>query len=220
MAHPLGRRVWRRWLALALLLLALWISVEAPGRAIDGSRDQRIYLIDYGFHAGIALPCAALARRGLFPDQPPCAWVEIGWGDEAFYRNTATLADIDPWLGLRALLGLGETVLHVLYLSADPADVFQPGAVTPLDLDGVGLERLIDHVAASLAQPAQPLGFGHWGAASRYYRSGLRYGPAQLCNHWVSNGLNAAGLPSSTFWSTLPFSLRGELSLRGAASAP
>lgn len=214
MAQRPARRVARRWILLALVVFGLWLSVEPPGRSFDGPRDHRIYLVDYGFHTGIALPCEAVARRGLFLDQPPCRWVEIGWGDEAFYRNTAEVSDFDPQLALNALFGLGDTVLHVLYLNAAPPDVFQASAVAPLDLDAGGLDRLIDHVAASLIRPTQSLGPGHWGAASRYYRSGLRYGPTRLCNHWVSDGLNAAGLPSSSFWSTLPLGLRGELSLR------
>lgn len=107
------------------------------------------------------------------------------------------------------------TALHVVFLNAAPAEVFGSARAAPLDLDAEGLDRLTDHIAASLQAPTRVLGLGHLGAASRYDRAGLRYGPTQLCNHWVSDGLNAAGPPSPIFWSALPRGGVWELSLRG-----
>lgn len=208
------RRRLRRRLLAAALLVGLFFSIERPERAIDGPRDQRVYLIDYGFHTGLAIERRLLTARGLFLDLPPSEWIEIGWGDEVFYRETASFWDFNLLSGLRALAGLGETTLHAVALPAPPDRAFQPGWATPIFLDRRGAALLAAEIDRSLSRPAQPLGDGHWPGASRFYRSGLTYGPTQLCNHWVSNALNKAGLPSSSFWSTLPFGLLWELRLR------
>ena len=177
-------------------------------------RRERVFLIDYGFHAGLALERRALSERGLFLDLPPSDWIEIGWGDETFYRETPSFWDVDVALGVRAILGMGRTAIHAVALPAPPDAVFDARWVTELALDALGVEALAAEIDRSLSRPLRSLGEGHWAGSSRFYRSGLTYGPSQLCNHWVSNALNKAGLPSSSFWSTLPAGLRWELRLR------
>ena len=213
-SRPHWRR--RRRLAfLAVLLLILWTSVESPARRMAEERPHRIVLVDYGLHLGIALPRRPFAQRALFTELPPSDWLEIGWGDEKFYRETADIADFNVAIGLRAIAGLGETALHVVALPGPPETVFAPSVLTEIQLDDGGLDALASDIEKSLSRPIQPLGDGHWAEISMFYRSPLTYGPTQICNHWVSNLLNAAGLPSSTLWSTHPRGLIWELRLRG-----
>lgn len=200
----------------ALALVALVASVEDPARVMTEPRSETVYVVDYGLHTGLALRRPPFTARGLFLDLPPSDWLEIGWGDERFYRETAEITDFRIWTGLRAILGLGDTALHVVALPGPPETVFRADALTTLRVDRGGVDALVRHVAASLARPARQTADGHWPGVSAFYRSRLRYGPTRLCNHWTARALNTAGAPVSGLWSTLPATMRWELRLRGA----
>lgn len=208
-------RRWRWRVVWAAVVLALLFSFEAPGRRMAEERAHRVYVVNYGFHVGIALERRWFGETALFAATPPSAWVEIGWGEERFFRETPNIEAFSLVTGLRALTGLGETVVHVSALPAPPDRVFNADALTAIDLDAAGARLLAEEIAAAFAQPVEPLGEGHWPGVSHYYRSKLPYHLGHVCNHWASNALNRAGLPSSSFWSTLPHGLIAELAWRG-----
>ena len=107
---------------------SLW--PPAPGAPITEA-----FIVSHGYHAGIAVPRAALAeqasRRGLsalgyvatrFADFD---WLEIGWGDEGFYRYVPTAESLTVALALRALFRPGNpSVLHVVGVKNDPRAMF------------------------------------------------------------------------------------------------
>src|SRR5262249_57687452 len=108
----------------------------APGAPIT-----EIYIVNHGYHAGIAVPRAALAeqasRRGLsalgyiatrFADFD---WLEIGWGDEVFYREVSTVKSLT--MAMRALFRPGNpSVLHVVGVNGDPRTMFATSALVRL----------------------------------------------------------------------------------------
>src|SRR5690242_13155396 len=119
----------------ALLLAALTIATARWGdRSLwppaPGAPITEIYIVNHGYHAGIAVPRAALAeqasRQGLralgyvmtrFADFD---WLEIGWGDEGFYRYVPTADSLTMELALRALFRPGNpSVLHVVGVKND-----------------------------------------------------------------------------------------------------
>lgn len=204
------RRVW----GAILLICALIVSVEPPGRTLAAERPVRVFLVDYGWHVGLAFERRWFGADDPLVGLPKTEWVEIGWGEERFYRETASFDDFDPIMGLRAFLGMGESVVHAVALPAPPDRTFRPEALTPLALDAGGAQALAAHVAASVRRPVAPVGEGWWPGASQFYRSGHAYSAFHICNHWASDALNAAGLPSSSVWSTLPSGLRAELRWR------
>src|SRR5262249_23564308 len=112
----------------------------------------QISIVNPGYHAGIAVPRAALAeqasRQGLsalgyvatrFADFD---WLEIGWGDEGFYRYVPTVESLTVALALRALFRLGNPfVLHVVGVHNDPRAMFANLELVPFGLRGAGFAR-------------------------------------------------------------------------------
>src|ERR1700722_3461505 len=117
--RKLARRV---GLALATLLafsaVALIVATVVTARRGDpalyppaaGAPSVQILLVHNGYHAGLVLPRAAVAKlagqRGytamiaVTTRFGAYGWLEIGWGEEEFYRNVPTPGDLTLGLAL------------------------------------------------------------------------------------------------------------------------
>ena len=176
------------------LLALLWVLVVTtivtarygdpmlwPPRA--DARVIEVHLVSNGYHTGIAIPREALAefasgrgypaliavaqRFGQYP------WIEIGWGDEEFYRKVPTIGDLTVSIALRALFQPGNTsVLHVVGLPAEPGRVFRSGEVVVIPLSQGGFDAMLQKIEATFVPPqngALPdLGKGLYGPSLFY----------------------------------------------------
>lgn len=193
----------------------------------------KIYVVSHGYHSGIVVLRTALAdaaekqsRHGLlaiaqrFSDY---RWLEIGWGDEGFYRSAPDVASVTVALALRALFRPGNaSVLHVVGLSNHPGASFPHSDIIPIGLSFAGFARLIDALDASVAGAVTPedLGPGLYGP-SRFFRSVESFHIFNICNHWVARMLSVAGLPTAPVLATMPQGLFVNLKWRaGLAPLP
>ncbi len=183
--------------AALILLLGLLGCAAAPPEAQDRSQHpQRLLVVDHGLHAGLILRRADLLQQlpALAESLPAGDWVELGWGDEAFYRAPRpTLAQ-----ALRALLGPTPAVLHVQPHANDPRRRFAAGDILHIHLDEQAYRRLLQILAASFTRsPAgQPIELGPGlFLNSRFYRAEGRYSLLRTCNTWLFEALRAAGCP-------------------------
>ncbi|MEM0923192.1 MAG: DUF2459 domain-containing protein [Pseudomonadota bacterium] len=237
--------------ALALLWLATWAPNQWQSPA-PGDPGVEIALLDHGWHSGLALPLPALAAAaenapsgagerlawlaGLYPD---AGWVEIGWGDAAFYQATTGVGDIDPWLAVRALAWPTEGVVQAVPLAQHPAEAFRRSDQIAIILSPQAFQSLAEALAASLPGPAidaqndpstglpvpppndppgdpvsaRALGPSLYGDGA-FYPSPTRYHLFRTCNHWVAGLLRVAGLPASPVPATLSAGLMTELRWR------
>src|SRR5712671_4312063 len=118
MSKTAARRIGVGLAIVALLMAALTVGTARWGdRSLwphaPGAPTTEVFIVSHGYHAGIAVPRAALAeqasRRGLsalgylatrFADIDR---LEIGWGDEGFYREVPTAESVTMALAMRAL---------------------------------------------------------------------------------------------------------------------
>lgn len=184
----------------AVLLLAAW---SLPAAA----RDQPVYVVAHGWHAGLLLPAAGLRARlpGLHARFPDAPYVEIGWGDYAYYHAEHS----SPWLALRALFASGGSAFHVV--AVPDKDRFLAGTeFASTCLSAAAYEALVARIAADFARDAQgapvPLASGLYGD-SQFFRSTVRYGLLNTCNKWTADALGAAGLPSQAWLRLTPGSV-------------
>ena len=236
-ARPVARtrsgQGWRRG-ALALVLIGLAILSFGVGwgdrslyPAAAGDAVPVLY-VSNGFHAGLLVPVpdvrAAADGAGLGAVAAVGArfeaydWIELGWGDEGFYREVPTVADLNWRLGLRALAGLGTgSVLHVVGIAGDPRRIYGQGNLVALSLSRAGFGRLLGRLDASFARGpgAAPieLGQGLYGP-SLFYRAEGRFFFGNVCNHWIARLLDAAGVPVSPLLATIPRGLAWDLAWR------
>jgi uncharacterized protein (TIGR02117 family) len=208
---------------------SLWPA--APGAPVT-----EVFVVSHGYHAGIIVPRKALAEQGSRRGLAALGYVatrfadydrlEIGWGDEGFYREVATIESLGVMLALRALFRPGNaSVLHVVGVKNDPRVVFPNSDVVRVGLGEPSLERVADRLEASFArdedglQP-QELGAGLYGP-SLFFRANGTFNIFRVCNHWIADLLDAAGVPTAPVLATLPFGLLLDLQWRsGLARLP
>jgi hypothetical protein len=144
--------------ALVVLIAAALVTARPGDRSLypptAAAPSRGIFIVNHGYHTGIVLPRDALAtlaggrgygaliavaaRFGTYP------WIEVGWGDEGFYREVPTAAALTFGLALRALFRPGNpSVLHVVGLAAEPSVIFVTSDVLRLDLSETGFDRMI-----------------------------------------------------------------------------
>ena len=218
-------------LILAGLVLFALLTV-APNRTdldLAGRVSVSITVLDHGWHSGLVVSVpdlTAAAERIEDPDLaarlvwlasrfPEADWIEIGWGDAEFYRATPQLADIDPWLGVRALLWPTGSVLHLVPGRGRSEAFFATSDRLTVQISAAAFDRLAVGLAETVPAdlPRGPVGPGLYGGGV-FYAASLDYHLFRTCNQWVSGLLRRAGLPSSPIPGTFSAGLIGELRLR------
>jgi uncharacterized protein (TIGR02117 family) len=220
--------------ALSILIGAAFITARPSDPKLwpprEGERAIEIVVISNGYHAGVALPRAALAEFASGRGYPALIgvtqrfasydWIEFGWGDREFYRSVSTAADLSLPLALRALFWPGNiSVLHVVGIGGDPAQAFTSVELVRVPLSMTGFDQLLAKLDATFLPPqmgALPdLGRGLYGP-SLFYPGNGTFSIFHVCNHWIDGLLGAAGLPTAPVLATLPAGLM--LNLRWRAN--
>ena len=193
-----------------------------------------LLVVDHGYHSGLILPRAALAERaralglsrlGTVADRfVAYDRVEIGWGDEGFYRNVPGLSLQSLPHILRALFATeNRSVLHVVGILGPPAAYFAGSNMVRLGVDGPAFDRLAVQIDETLAPDAESgvavLGPGLYGP-SLFFGAVGTYHLTRNCNHWIARLVNATGRPVSLAASTLSAGLMADLRWRSGARLP
>jgi uncharacterized protein (TIGR02117 family) len=197
-----------------------------------GQPSVEIIVVTNLYHSGIILPREAVAevarRQNLaaltavtarFADFPR---LEFGWGDEGFYTRVPTTNELTMGLALRALFRPGHpTVLHVVGLSEHPRQANTTASMAVLSVSEAGFGRLaamLDRTFArtGLDRGIEELGRGLYGP-SLFYRAVGSFNLLRVCNHWIADLLDAAGVPTAPVLATLPQGLLWDLSWRAGA---
>jgi uncharacterized protein (TIGR02117 family) len=222
MPKPARRLGWFLLGAIGLLLAATVLTARSGVPALwppaAGAPAIEIHVVSHGYHSGIVLPREVLARvageRGhaaliavaqRFAAYP---WVEVGWGDEGFYRSVPDVSSLSLALALRALFTPGNaSVVHVVGMARSARDTFPVSEIIRIDLSEQGFARLLGLLDASFARSSsglqEDLGTGLYGP-SLFYRAVEPFHVFNVCNHWVARLLSAAGLPTAPVAATLP----------------
>ena len=229
----------RRWLIAALCALGLGLLVVSGVRWGDSSLfpprsddTVAILVVSNGFHSGLIIPRRILgeiagqdgfgALIGVTTRFGHYDWLEVGWGEERFYREVPSLRSMNWWLGLRALFAPGNrSVMHVVGIEGDPRGPMAGADLVRLVLSRAGFSRLAAQLDRTFARgpDGRPvdLGPGLYGP-SLFFRAIGTFGLFNLCNHWTARLLDAAGVPMSPLAATLPRGLIWDLKLRSGRS--
>jgi hypothetical protein len=167
---PLGS-----YLLAALILARVPANPDWREPAPSEAGATTIFVQSNGVHTGIVLPAGS--HR----------WKAFGWGDRDFYLNTPRWQDIRPGTALSALVGSGDTLVHVDELGDFlPDENWRPIRLRPQEYN-----RLRAYIAATLRPgPAIP----GYAAQDRFYPARGRYSALTTCNVWTGNALKAAGV--------------------------
>lgn len=214
-----------RWPGAVLLVLIVLTLITSKGgnSALYPPKpgdEAPVFLLEDGFHTDIVVPRAAIAAQGgplaaAAAQTSNLPWMMVGWGDARFYE------DQSPWQGrvldgVAALFGGRRTIVHLEGVWGEPDRVWHEG-VHRLVLSREGLAALLARADRSLAlgPNAQPvLDTAPHDRDEAFFRSGEDFSAFHLCNHWVAQLLNAAGVPVTPVLDTLPAGLVLDLKLR------
>ena len=191
--------------ALAGALAALWTWTTPGDPALWKPQDETqvpVTLLDNGFHTDLVVPRAALASRpGPLADAVgtlgPGDWILIGWGDARFYVDQRPIADRLPD-GARAFFRPGNpSVLMLRPETIAPEQAFVAEGRRRLVLSDTAFDGMARRVEASLdlSTGAPRVAATRPGDPVRFFASRETFSVLHLCNHWVGEVLDAAGLP-------------------------
>ena len=187
-------------LAALIGLAAALLTWTRPGATDRATDPVVIQVLDNGFHTDIAVPRAALERRGgplalAVQSLAPGDWILIGWGDAKFYVDQRPISDRLPD-GARAFLHPGNrSVLMLAPRAEDPRLAYGEDSAA-LTLSRAAFDRLATRVEASLDLPnGRPrIAALRPGDDARFFASRETFSILHLCNHWTAGVLNAGGV--------------------------
>jgi uncharacterized protein (TIGR02117 family) len=200
--------------------------------AAAGAPSVEVWIVSNGYHTGVVLPRARLAEVASRDGRTAVSAVaerfgaykalEFGWGEEGFYTSVPTIASLTVPLALRALFRPGNaTVVHIVGLH-DPAVTFANSDLVRLQLSEEGFARLLARLDATFALgqggAVEEIGRGLYGP-SLFYRAVGSFHLFRVCNHWVAELLDAAGVPTAPVLATVPPGLLMDLRWRAGAAA-
>ena len=239
------RRVlkWIAW-SLGVLIAAFVVAAFGTLRSGDaslypprpGAPRVEVFVVTNFYHSGLIVPREALveaARRRSLPALAavtarfaPYERLEFGWGDEGFYTRVPTTAELTTALALRALFWPGNpSVLHVVGFSEPARMAYPEASMVALSLSEDGFGRLAAMLNATFARKGrdgavEEMGRGLYGD-SRFYRAVGTFNVLRVCNHWIADLLDRAGVPTAPVLATMPQGLLWDLSWRaGAVTLP
>lgn len=167
----------------------------------DLSDSKTVYVVNaYGWHTSIVVPGKEAAPYIRASDDFEGArYLEIGWGDEAYYQARKTTSG----MGLKAVFWPTDSVLHVVALDRDPALYFPDADVVAIRLSERGFRKLAGFIDESFAEDEKGgvirLGSGLYGR-SRFYRAQGTFYLFNNCNRWSADAIRSSGFPISTFY--------------------
>jgi uncharacterized protein (TIGR02117 family) len=168
----------------------LFLLLFSVSLFLAAGEKKELTVVTNGWHSGLVFR-AADVNSSFWPEIREFAgakYVEVGWGDAAFYRKR----DPGVWDYLYAALWPSASLLHIREFELFPV---YHDRVT-LRLDGAAYDAVCRFVAGFYARKAgraQAVGEGLY-PNSRFYRSGHTYHLLRTCNVWTAQALEAGGV--------------------------
>ena len=196
-----GRRLWT--LAVLLLVPWLWMTLFTPSPvaldlpAIEADAEFRIAVVDHGYHASVLIEQPRGFALGP-PGREVSPFVEYGWGDRRFYRES----NFWPHALLAAVLLPSDSVVYVRGWDRFPAAGDGPVVLHETTVDGGRLRDLIAFLENAMErggngerpQASGPVAGYH----GRFYPGREDYIFWSNCNTWVVRALERVDLADSS----------------------
>lgn len=171
-------------------------SVPSAEPEAAGDPMLPVYVVGHSWHTGLMLRMQDIDDERWWADidRTDVQAVEIGWGDEGFYRAT----EYTVGLAAEALLLPTPSVIHAVLLPKPAEENFPWSDISVFWTDQAGYQRLLDFVDRTFAKGSDgrlvTLGPGIYGRSTFYRARGSFHFP-KSCNYWVASALKEAGAP-------------------------
>lgn len=173
------------------------LSGPVEVRAQDEDDSRTVYVISNGFHAGLVLPQQHISPE-VWPEHErgrPRRFVEVGWGDEGFYRAKKVTVPL-----IVDAMFPSPSVLHIVGFDPPVEECMPQADIVELSLTSEQFDGLCSYIHRSyeVHEGGLPiaLGDGLYGQSQFFRAKGNYYFP-RTCNVWTAEALRTAGLPVS-----------------------
>ena len=161
--------------------------------------DKDIFVTNYGWHAGIVLKVEDINSSAwkIEPFFKKFKYIEVGWGDEDFYKSS----DPSIWITLKAGFVPTSSVLHIRAISQYELNNFSKNKIAKLSISEKGFDKLSLFIQNSFAKKNNKfirLCKGLY-PNSIFYLSCKKYHIFNTCNVWTAEALRSAKLNITPF---------------------
>lgn len=182
-----------------LLLLAAFLSAcSLPQRDVaelEGACTT-IHVVTRSWHSALVLPVTAIDTERLLPGEgfSDRDYIEIGWGDDAVYRNP----EVDILEAAQAIFLPTEFAINVIGFHRSPEGFYDDAeTLLPVALTQAELQRLEDFLYTSFARDKKGNALlveqQRYGINS-FYRGVGTYYLFNTCNNRTADALAACGI--------------------------
>ena len=205
-----------KWVLLFLLIPTIYILTSFLLTAITIDRvaeqaidDRSIFLNTNGVHLDIVirrneLDSLVLAGLTQFPNEK---YFSIGWGDENFYINTPTWAELTFQNAFKAMFLKSSTLIHVTRYRQKRLDWVEVKINKPelAKLNAFILQGFaLDEHGKKIILPNKG-----YSESDNFYKANGNYSCLKTCNSWVNKGFKESGL-RACLWTPFDFGLLGK----------
>ena len=185
------------WLSAALLLPGCSTKPDSVSgtETFSGLGDHPVFVVSHGWHTGIILPAYLLTTgnpqlKNRFADAD---FLEVGWGDEAFYQ--AEEITFDKAAG--AALWPTNSVVHIVAVPNPPTSYFANSDISLLCATGKQAHALATFIENSFSRDPSgriiQLQQGIYGD-SQFFAGRGDFHLFSTCNKWTAKGLHSLGM--------------------------
>ena len=177
-------------------IIIIFLSIISFASA-ESNRD--IFVSNYGGHAGIIIKVKDI-NSSVWKIEPvfkEFEYIEVGWGDEDFYRSN----NPSVWMTVKAGLFPTSSVLHLRAISKHELNSFSIDKISKLTISKKGFDKLSSYIQSSFVQENDKfiaLSKGLY-PNSIFYLSSRKYHMFNTCNVWTAEALHSAELDITPF---------------------
>ncbi len=193
---PLG------YIAISLVLSYIPVGSNEP----EPHKTESVFLNSNGTHTDLILAKKQVDQRILNDLQISASdrFYAFGWGDEDFYINTPTWAELKFSTAMKALFWPSETLMHVVRHDQQIA-TWKEVKVSPEQLSILNEELLKGFAKAENYTKTHLQGHTYFGH-DEFYRGEGSYSCLHTCNSWLNSALKKADIKTA-LWTPFDFGI-------------
>jgi len=160
---------------------------------------KTVHVVHYSWHSGIIIKKSDIPAY-LIPEKadfPRAEFIEIGWGNKAFYQAQEFKLDV----AMKALFIPGPSVMYVYGFNNQPAKEYLNAKIATLYFSSVSFNQLLRTINDTFDRKGQeraPATLILTDRNARFYDALGSYSVANTCNIWTAKVLKSGGVPVST----------------------
>lgn len=202
-----------KWIGIVMIIPVLYIVVSLILTFITVDRlsnnkvtDHSIFLSTNGVHLGIVIPKESIDDTLLssLKHNDSDKYLTFGWGDENFYLNTPTWADLTFKNAFRAVFLKSSTLMHVTQFKQRQTDWVEI-KVTTDELKKVN-KYILNSFALNKSGIKVMLEDKGYTSTDNFYKAKGSYSALNTCNTWANTAFKQSGLKAS-LWTPFDFGL-------------